>query len=98
MILNKIVDFLDNYLEIDSVKDSCWNGLQFEGSEKVHKVVFAVDAAVQTFDAAVKEKADMIVVHHGHFWKNQNPSLTAWSKQRLNILQKYNISLYACHL
>lgn len=98
MKLNKIVDFLDSYLEIDAVKDSCWNGLQFEGKEKVQKIVFAVDAAVETFETAVKEKADMIVVHHGHFWKNQNPSVTSWAKDRLDILYNNKISLYACHL
>jgi len=32
------------------------------------------------------------------FWKNQNPSVRNWSKQRLEILYDNNISLYACHL
>ncbi|NIP37968.1 MAG: Nif3-like dinuclear metal center hexameric protein [Candidatus Dadabacteria bacterium] len=98
MKLGKIVDFLDSYLEIDGIKDSCWNGLQFEGKDKVQKIAFAVDAAVETFKIAVKEKTDMIIVHHGHFWKNQNPSVRSWSKRRLDILQENNISLYACHL
>lgn len=98
MKLNKIVDFLDSYLQIDSIKDSCWNGLQFEGRQKVQKIVFAVDAATETFESAVKEKADLVIVHHGHFWKNQNPSVRNWSKQRLEILYDNDISLYACHL
>lgn len=98
MNLHKITEFLNSYLEIDAVKDSCWNGLQFEGAEKVWKIVFAVDAAVETFEKAVDENADMIVVHHGHFWKNQNPSFADWSKKRLSILYDNNISLYACHL
>lgn len=98
MKLNKIVDFLDSYLQIDAIEDSCWNGLQFEGKEKVQKVVFAVDAAVETFERAVRESADLIIVHHGHFWKNQNPSVSGWAKKRLDILNENNISLYACHL
>ena len=57
MKLINLVDFLDSYLEIEAVKDSCWNGLQFEGREKVRKIIFAVDAAVETFERAVDQNA-----------------------------------------
>lgn len=96
--LSKIVEFLDSYLDIDAVKDSSWNGLQFEGTEDVKKIVYAVDAGVETFKKAASLKADLVVVHHGHFWANQNPSIRGWVKQRLDILYKNGISLYACHL
>lgn len=96
--LEKIVKFLNDYLEIDSIKDSCWNGLQFEGKSEVKKIVYAVDAGVETFKKAASIRADLILVHHGHFWTNQNPSYTGWSKKRLDILIKNKMSLYACHL
>ncbi|NIP30465.1 MAG: Nif3-like dinuclear metal center hexameric protein [Candidatus Dadabacteria bacterium] len=98
MNLNKLVEFFDNYLQISEIEDSCWNGLQFEGKKDVKKIVFAVDAGKETFNKAVSLKADMIVVHHGHFWTNLNPSVVSWSKERLELLYKHNISLYACHL
>ena len=96
--LDKTVEFLDTYLEINAVKDSSWNGLQFEGSPEVKKIGYAVDAGVETFLKAASLKCDMIVVHHGQFWSNQNPSYKNWSKKRLDILYSNNISLYACHL
>ncbi len=96
--LKKIRSFLDDYLDIDSISDNCWNGLQFEGKDNIGKIIFAVDAAKETFSKSASLKADLIVVHHGHFWKSQNPSITYWSKNRLDILIKNNISLYACHL
>ena len=96
--LDKIVEFLDRYLEIDAIKDSSWNGLQYQGKTEVKKVVFAVDAGIETFKKASALKADLIVVHHGHFWTNQNPSIKDWSKKRLDILYKNDISLYAAHL
>lgn len=96
--LQKIVRFLDSYLEIDGIKDACWNGLQFEGVQDVEKVLCAVDSGTQTFEYAVKEHADMIVVHHGLFWKFQNPSLAGWFKKQIDILYNNNISLYASHL
>ena len=96
--LIKIVDYLNNYLETEEIDDTCWNGLQFEGKKNVKKVAFAVDAAIETFKKAAALKSDLIVVHHGQFWKNQNPSLRDWSRKRIDILYKNNISLYACHL
>ena len=96
--LNKIVGFLDSYLDIDAVKDSCWNGLQFEGTLEVNKIAYAVDAGIETFLKAASIKCDLIVVHHGHFWSDQNPGYTGWGKKRLDILYRNNISLYACHL
>jgi len=96
--LQSVVSYLDTYLDIHAVKDGCWNGLQFEGSSSVEKILFAVDTGAETFERAVEEQADMIVVHHGLFWANVNPSLTAVTGKRVAILYKHNISLYACHL
>lgn len=96
--LNKISEFLDTYLDIYDIKDSCWNGLQFEGRHDVQKIIYSVDASSETFRKSSSMKGDMIIVHHGHFWKNLNPSYSGWARKRLDILKKNNISLYACHL
>ena len=42
----KIITYLDTYLNTQSVKDTSWNGLQFEGAQSVKKIVFSVDAGV----------------------------------------------------
>ncbi len=96
--LSKIVRFLDDYLETSDIEDSSWNGLQVEGKEKVERVAFAVDAGVETFELSIKEKADMLVVHHGLFWNNRNPSLAGWTLGRVRILLENGISLYCSHL
>lgn len=96
--LNGLVDFFDEYLKINEISDESWNGLQFEGKPEVNKIIFAVDAGIETFKMAVLEKADMVFVHHGHFWKTSNPSLKSWNKTRMKILDEHNISLYAAHL
>ena len=98
ILLKDIVAFLNGYLAVDEIDDSSWNGLQFEGSEGVSRIVLAVDAGIDTFERAREENAQMIVVHHGHFWKGENPSLTGWGKRRMDILYRYRLSLYACHL
>lgn len=96
--LNKIVRFLDDYLKTSDIEDSSWNGLQVEGKEKVEKVAFAVDAGIETFERTVDEGTDMLVVHHGLFWNNRNPSLAGWTLGRVRILLENGISLYCSHL
>ena len=96
--LYDMVRFLDTYLAIDEIEDSCWNGLQFEGSVEVTTVVTAVDSSVETFELAAAEGAQMVVVHHGLFWKGLNPSLTGWTRRRIDYLAARRMSLYACHL
>ena len=96
--LEKVVGYLDNYLNISDIDDDCWNGLQVEGKKSIKKILFAVDSGNETFNKSVALKADMIVVHHGHFWKRQDPSLKGWTKKRLEPLLENKVSLYACHL
>lgn len=96
--LAKIVSFLDEYLKINEFDDDSWNGLQFEGTPDVKKVLFAVDAGIDTFKKAAEGNFDMVIVHHGHFWSKANPSLVEWSRERFDILFRNGISLYAVHL
>jgi dinuclear metal center YbgI/SA1388 family protein len=96
--LKKVVGFLDDYLKINDIEDSSWNGLQFEGASNVNKIAFAVDASVESFEMAASENADMLIVHHGHFWSNHDPSIKGWTKDRINALYENDLSLYGCHL
>lgn len=96
--LQEIVNYLDNYLQTADFKDGSFNGLQFHGKDDVQKVMFAVDSGVKTFEKAVEEGADLVVVHHGLFWQGSNPAVEGIMKDRLKILFENNISLYAAHL
>ncbi len=97
--LNEIVIFLNKYLEVGKFPgDSSWNGLQIEGSGDVKKIVFGVTAGVDLFKKTKEEGADMIICHHGVFWKEANPSIVGYYKDRVGFLLENNISLYACHL
>ena len=81
--LKKITDYLDAYLEVATTKDSHWNGLQFEGKKDIQKILFAVDTGIATFERAVEEQSDMIIVHHGFFWKFANPSIKGINRKLL---------------
>ncbi len=96
--LSAVHRFLDDYLKTDDVSEESWNGLQIEGKPEVKKIAFAVDACIDSFKKAIKERADMVVVHHGQFWKSENPSITGWIRERVDLLKKNNVSLYVAHL
>ncbi len=96
--LKKITDFLDTYLAISDIPDLFYNGLQVEGKQEVGTIAFAVDAGMASFAKAAEQKADMLIVHHGHFDNRSNPSLVGWQKERIRFLLDNNLSLYVAHL
>ena len=49
-------------------------------------------------EAAIDAKADVLLVHHGYFWKGENPCVTGMKQRRLKALLANDISLLAYHL
>ncbi|MBU0626659.1 Nif3-like dinuclear metal center hexameric protein [Patescibacteria group bacterium] len=49
------------------------------------------------FDKAIKEKLDLLIVHHGLFWGIEQ-TITGLMYKRVSKLIKNDIALYACHL
>jgi len=96
--LKDITLFLDSYLENNKIADDSWNGLQISSKKTVNKVALAVTAGMETFERAKDVSADLIIVHHGMFWRSANPSITRWDKDRIKFLLDNEISLYASHL
>jgi len=96
--LKEMVGFLDTILRTRDIADDSNNGLQVEGKSDVRKIGFAVDACIESFNLAVKNGCDMLIVHHGISWKDSLKYLTAANYRRLDILFKHNISLYGSHL
>lgn len=88
----------DRYLEISKINDYCPNGLQVEGRATVQRIVSGVTACQALLEAAVEAKADLILVHHGYFWKNENPCVVGMKQRRLKTLLTHDISLAAYHL
>ncbi len=88
----------DQLLQPERFKDYGPNGLQVEGKAGVRKIVSGVTASLALIEAAVAANADAIFVHHGLFWRGQTGIVTGWMKQRLALLLKHDINLYAYHL
>ena len=93
----KIVQFLNEYLEINLFNDRAMNGLQVEGKDEVNSIVVGVSASTQLFTKAVEQNADMVIVHHGLFWGETFP-IKGFVRERLWVLLKNKINLLAYHL
>lgn len=99
MVLRTTLEnYLNEFLKIKSLNDYCHNGLQIEGKSQIKTIVTGVSANLALLKAAIKKKADAIIVHHGYFWKGEADQITGVKYQRIATLIKDNINLFAYHL
>ena len=84
MVLRR--DFLtwcNETLQTALFKDYAPNGLQIEGKEYIGKIATSVTASKAAIDFAADQKADLLLVHHGMFWKNELPTIPVGKKNGL---------------
>lgn len=96
--LRTLVEEADRFLNAARVSDYCPNGLQVEGRPQVRRIVSGVTASQALLDAAVEAEADVVLVHHGYFWKGEDACITGIKRRRLQTLLSNDISLLAYHL
>lgn len=93
-----IISLCEKLLEPERFKDYCPNGLQVEGASRITKIVSGVTASQALIDAAIEQDAQLILVHHGYFWKGENPHVVGMKHKRLKALLTHDINLLAYHL
>jgi dinuclear metal center YbgI/SA1388 family protein len=89
---------LAQLLAVEGFRDYGPNGLQVEGRRQVHRLITGVTASLALIEAAAREGADAILVHHGLFWRGQDGRITGWMRARLAPLLAHGINLFAYHL
>ncbi|BAN70037.1 Nif3-like dinuclear metal center hexameric protein [endosymbiont of unidentified scaly snail isolate Monju] len=98
MNIRELASWCDDYLAVERFSDYCPNGLQVEAGEQVQVVVSGVTASLALIEAAIEREADVLLVHHGYFWKNEPAPLTGIKGRRVRALMRHGISLLAYHL
>lgn len=93
-----LIKILDDLLHPELFKDYAPNGLQVEGKSEISRIVTAVSATQNVLDQALALKADALLVHHGWFWRGENPAVVATKYRRLKTLMSGEINLIAYHL
>jgi len=93
-----LADYLKEYLSCDSFNDYAPNGLQVEGRSEIRRICTAVTASRDVIAEAIAQKADALLVHHGYFWRGEEPVITGMKQQRISQLIKHDLNLFAYHL
>jgi dinuclear metal center YbgI/SA1388 family protein len=94
----ELLQHLDELLQTGSFDDYCPNGLQVEGRPTVASLAVAVTASLAVIEQARDERCDALLVHHGYFWKGEDPRVVGPKRARLAALLGAGINLVAYHL
>lgn len=95
---SELVAYCNNLLESNAFQDYCPNGLQVEGRGEIKRVVTGVTASQALIEAAIAEKTDLLLVHHGYFWRGEAAPITGLKQRRIRALLEHDINLVAYHL
>ena len=97
--LARIAEHLDSLLRIADVPDypGAMNGIQVEHAGPVTRCAVAVDASLQTIEAAIAAKANLLLVHHGLYWSGVQP-LRGRFYERVRLLIEHDLAVYSAHL
>lgn len=99
--LADLIADLDALLEPARFADYGPNGLQVPGRAEVATVATGVSASAELFERAIAARADLILVHHGLFWRPTRRGvgpIDRAMKRRLKLLFDADASLAAYHL
>lgn len=89
---------LNQKLNVQAINDYAPNGLQIEGKGEIKKIITGVTASQALIEIAVEKQADALLVHHGYFWKSENPCIRGMKGKRIKALLTNEINLYGYHL
>lgn len=94
----ELLAYIDETLEPGRFKDYCPNGLQVAGKDHIETLISGVTASEAFIDAAIEAGADAVLVHHGYFWRGEDPRIVGMKQRRLKRLLEHDINLLAYHL
>lgn len=93
-----LIRYCNELLDSGGFQDYCPNGLQVEGRTEIRRIVSGVTASQALVDAAVEARADLLLVHHGYFWRGESAAVVGVKQRRLKALLQNDINLVAYHL
>lgn len=97
--LEEVVRFLDAELRTAEVPDAepALNGLQLANSGEVRRIAAAVDFSAESVAGAVREGANLLVLHHGMFWRGRQ-RLVGAAYERLKAAMQSDLAVYSSHI
>ncbi len=96
--LDALIADLNALLDPSAFEDLGPNGLQVPSPRPVDRVVTGVSAQRELIDRAIELDAQLVLCHHGLFWRFHPTGLTPVLAERLRPLFKHDVALAAYHL
>jgi dinuclear metal center YbgI/SA1388 family protein len=90
--------YLAELLSVNALRDYCPNGLQVEGRDEIRRLAGAVTASLAVLENAARRGVDALLVHHGLFWRGDEPRVVGPLRRRIKVLLDSDMSLFAYHL
>jgi dinuclear metal center YbgI/SA1388 family protein len=95
---DEIVGYANELLDVAKWPEYGTPGLQVVGNAEVAKLVTGVSASLELFERAAGSGAQIVLVHHGLFWRNEPLVVDRRLRGRLEVLFRADLSLVAYHL
>ncbi|HUH15170.1 MAG TPA: Nif3-like dinuclear metal center hexameric protein [Gaiellaceae bacterium] len=95
---DEIIRYANELLEVERFPEYGRPGLQVVGAEEVGKIACGVSASLELFERAAAAGAQLVLVHHGIFWRNEPLWIDRRQRRRLEALFAADLNLAAYHL
>jgi dinuclear metal center YbgI/SA1388 family protein len=95
---DEIVRYANELLEVHRFPEYGTPGLQVVGADEVSKLACGVSSSRELFERASDAGAQLVIVHHGMFWRNEPVWIDRRQRGRLETLFRADLSLLAYHL
>jgi dinuclear metal center YbgI/SA1388 family protein len=96
--LDQLIADLDRLLDAAAFDDYGPNGLQVPGLRDVETVATGVSASAELAERAARAGAQLLLVHHGLFWRGMPQEIDTALHRRLRPLFAHDVALAAYHL
>jgi dinuclear metal center YbgI/SA1388 family protein len=95
---DEIAAYANALLEVERWPEFGPPGLQVLGADEVSLILCGVSSSRALFEHAAEIGAELVLVHHGIFWRNEPLVVDRRLRGRLEALFRANASLLAYHL
>jgi dinuclear metal center YbgI/SA1388 family protein len=95
---DEILAYADELLQVDRFPEYGPAGAQVIGAAHVDKLVCGVSSSRELFERAAEKGAQLVLVHHGLFWRNEPLVVDRRLRGRLLALFDADMTLAAYHL
>src|SRR2546428_8318781 len=97
--LGAVVRYLDAELRSAEIPDydAALNGQHLANGGAVTRIAAAVDFSADTVAGAIRERANLLIVHHGMFWRGAH-RLVGPAYHRLRAAITGDLAVYASHI